>query len=216
MNNRLYCRENKDLECKLFKIIDDIYDKKIKEFKLSDTDQMLSRLIEFEELNNFLNSITNEELESNIYLKNAKIYMNTSFYDGVKIVKRINIKRLNVRSKSMDLKFKIPDDTHEYIPNHISEEIAIDYYNPRKYKFEYVNVLDSSHRYIYEDYNHFVAKNEKLCEVIYLLQLNNIISNISDNLICYFFQVYHPRLDDHFNISVSLMDNASKVRKRFK
>ena len=74
LNNRLYCRENKDLECKLFKIIDDIYDKKIKEFKLSDTDQMLSRLIEFEELNNFLNSITNEELESNIYLKNFLEY----------------------------------------------------------------------------------------------------------------------------------------------
>ena len=105
------------------------------------------------------------------------------------------------QSRSITVKCAIPDKIQKYIPEYISTQTCIKYYRPEAYKIDYIDVLDSSHKQVYEDYNDCIGKIGKIVEDIYFLQLNNIITTLSSDLMCYHFQVYHPEYDHHFNAS---------------
>ncbi len=191
-------RQNKKLEAKLFEIVG-TYGIEGKMFNMSDEYIKSVRLKRYEKLKSFIDSLTEEQLDSNIFLKRASIFMKTSAEDCPILLNALR-ERIDNENLSgvIPVECVIPDKTQKYIPEYISTQIAIPYYRPRAYKMEYINVLDSSHQQVYEDYNTCVKRIGKIAEDIYLLQLNKILTTHSSDLMCYYFQIDQSGCNRHF------------------
>ncbi len=197
LTNNYWNRENKELEEKLFKIIgtygleEDMFDKSSEHHKSVRTKR-------YEVLKQFIGSLSLEQINSNIFLKSTYLFMNMSNEVCSTIMTELydKINGGNV-SSSLTLELEIPEKTQELIPNYISGLRGIKYYRPKAYRTAYIDVLDSTHKYVYNDYNSLVRKIGKLAEDVYYLQLNEMVYN-TPSLECYHFQVYHPGYNDHF------------------
>lgn len=197
LTNNYWNRENKKLEEELFKIIgtygleEDMFDKSSEHHKSVRTKR-------YEILKQFIGSLSLEQINSNIFLKSTYLFMNMSNEVCSTIMTELydKINGGNV-SGSLTLELEIPEKTQELIPNYISGLRGIKYYRPEAYRTEYIDVLDSTHKYVYDDYNSLVRKIGKLAEDVYYLQLNEMVYN-TPSLECYHFQVYHPGYNDHF------------------
>ncbi len=197
LTNNYWNRENKKLEEELFKIIgtygleEDMFDKSSEYHKSVRTKR-------YETLKQFIGSLSLEQINSNIFLKSTYLFINMSNEVCSTIMTELynKISGGNV-SGSLTLELEIPEKTQELIPNYISGRRGIKYYRPEAYRIEYIDVLDSTHKYVYDDYNSLVGKIGKLAEDVYYLQLNEMVCN-APSLECYHFQVYHPGYNDHF------------------
>ena len=197
LTNNYWNRENKELEEELFKIIgtygleEDMFDKSSEHHKPARTKR-------YEILKQFIGSLSLEQINSNIFLKRTYLFMNMSNEVCSTIMTELydKINGGDV-SGSLTLKLEIPEKTQELIPNYIPVLRGIKYYRPEAYRTEYIEVLDSTHKYVYNDYNSLVRKIGKLAEDVYYLQLNEMVYNIP-SLECYNFQVYHPGYNNHF------------------
>lgn len=200
LTNNYWNRKNKKLEEELFKIIgtsdleDSMFDK-------SDEYRKSIKMKKYETLKQFMTSLSKEQINSNIFLKSSYLFMDMSSDVCLNIMTDLydKINNENISNLSF-LEFPIPKKTQELIPNYIPDKKGIKYYRPQAYKIELIDVLDLEHKYVYDDYNSLVNRIGKLAEEIYYLQLNEIVSKIP-NLECYYFQLYHPGYNNHFNIS---------------
>ena len=197
LTNNYWNRENKELEEELFKIIG-TYGLEEPMFNESSEYKKTIRMKKYEILKQFIGSLTEEQINSNIFLRSTYLFMNMSNEVCSSIMTELydKMNSENVPS-SLSLELQIPEKTQELIPNYISSRRGIKYYRPEEYRIEYIDVLDLTHKYVYEDYNSLVGKIGKLAEDVYYLQLNEMVSNIP-SLECYHFQVYHPGYDNHF------------------
>lgn len=214
LSNNYWNRENKDLEEELFKIIGlcGLEDSLINE---SSEYKKLIRLERYEKLKQFINSLSEEQINSNLFLKKTSLFMDLCEEDCSNIMyelyKKINGDNV---SKSYTLELPIPNKIQEHIPNYIKTSAGIKYYNPKQYKVDYINILDKEHKYVYEDYNTVVEVIGKLAEDIYFLQLNNILFKNS-SIRCNHFYVYHPGYNNHLIASffVNMKQNDLNIQK---
>lgn len=215
MVDNYWNRKNQKLEEELFKIVgtygieDDI-------LNMPNDYKKDARLKRYAKLKNFLDSLSGEQIGSNIFLKSAYIFMKTSIDDCSNILNKLNeIIDNGNETGSITFESNIPDTTKLHIPDYIQTGTAINYYRPEEYKMEYINLLDNSHKYVYEDYTELVRNIGKIMEDIYFLQLNNITNVISNDLMCCNFQVYHPGDNDCFISSFFVNDklNSKETNK---
>lgn len=213
LSNNYWNRQNKNLEDELFEIVG-TYGIEDEMFNKSDDYKKSVRLKRYSKLKKFINSLTDEQIDSNIFLKRASLFMKMSIEDCSIILNELNemINNGN-QSRSITLKCAIPDKTQKYIPEYISTQTGIKYYRPEAYKIDYIDVLDSSHKQVYEDYNDCITKIGKIAEDIYFLQLNNL-TTLSNDLMCYHFQIYHPGYDNHFRASF-FVKSKEAIQKNF-
>lgn len=197
LTHNYWNRENEDLEKELFKIIG-THDLEESIFNESSEYKKSLRMKKNEMLKQFISSLTEEQINSNIFLKSTYLFMNMSNEVCSAIMTELydKINSENVPNL-LTLEFQIPEKTQELIPNYIPGQKGIKYYRPEDYRTDYIDVLDSTHKYVYEDYNLLVEKLGKLAEDVYYLKLNEMIFNIP-SLECYHFQAYHPGYNNHF------------------
>ena len=198
--NNYWNRKNINLENELFKIIGSCG---LEDPLLNESYDLRSesRMKKYEYLNQFMNSLSNEQINSNIFLKNTNLFMNMSSEVCFNIIDELYDK-LNSADVSDFLEFKvpIPHETQMLILNYITEYTNVKYFEPKDYRNSCISILDSEHKYVYEDYNLFVQKMGKLAEDIYFLKLNDILSNDS-SIECNRLYLYHSGNDNHFIVN---------------
>lgn len=192
MVNNYWNKQNESLEEKLFYIVGS-YGIEDEIINMPDDYKKIARLKRYAKLKSFLDSLTEKQINSNIYLKSACLFVKTSIDDCPIIINQLNeIINSQDKSGSVRVESDIPASTKLYIPDYISSQVGIPYYKPEVYKTEYIDILDQCHMHVYIDYNECVGRIGKIAEDIYFLQLNNILATISDDLMCYGFDIYHP------------------------
>ena len=209
LDNYYWNRENKDLEKELFKIIgtyglEDSLINKSDEYKKS------VRLKRYVQLKKFFEVLSEEQINSNVFLKIANLYMKISVEECNEMISQLNLENPGKRFKA---EYFIPKTTQKHLPDYVNTQCAVLYYDPSAYKTDYVDVLDSSHINVYRDYNDLVGKITKLAEDIYFLELNYQIVRKFNNLICYHFQIYHPGHDNKFIVSFFLREPSKSINE---
>ena len=213
LENHYWNRENKDLEEELFKIVG-TYGLEDSLINKSDEYQKSTRLKRYAQLKTFFEGLSEEQINSNVFLKIANLYMKISSKECERILSELNEKIEGVDSiKSIKIERPIPETTQKHLPDYVNTQCAVLYYDPSAYKTDYIDVLDSSHINVYRDYNDLVGKITKLAEDIYFLELNyQIVRNFND-LICYHFQIYHPGRDNKFIASFFLREPKKSINE---
>lgn len=213
LENHYWNRENKDLEEELFKIVG-TYGLEDSLINKSDEYQKSIRLKRYAQLKTFFEGLSEEQINSNVFLKIANLYMKISSKECERILSELNEKIEGVDSiKSIKIERPIPETTQKHLPDYVNTQCAVLYYDPSAYKTDYVDVLDSSHINVYRDYNDLVGKITKLAEDIYFLELNYQIVRNFNNLICYHFQIYHPGHDNKFIASFFLREPKKSINE---
>lgn len=202
LENHYWNRENKDLEEELFKIVGN-YGLEDSLINKSDEYQKSVRLKRYTQLKKFFEGLSEEQINSNIFLKIANLYMKISVEECKEMISQLNLEN---PGKCFRAEYFIPEITQKHLPDYVNTQCAVLYYDPSAYKTDYVDVLDSSHINVYRDYNDLVGKITKLTEDIYFLELNYQIVRNFNNLICYHFQIYHPGYDNKFIASFYLRE----------
>ncbi len=212
MINNYWNRQNRNLEDELFEMVG-TYGTKDEMFNVSNDYKKTARLKRYAKLKSFIDSLTEEEIASNIFLKSANSFMKTSTKDCSIILDELNetISSGN-ESNTITVNCDIPDETQELIPEYIDNTKSIKYYRPEWYQEECINVLNYNYMKVYRDYNDCVSKIGKIAEDIYFLNLNNVLATLSTDLMCYHFQVYHPGKNNHFIASFAVNNKeANKI-----
>lgn len=213
LENNYWNRENKDLEEELFKIVG-TYGLEDSLINKSDEYQKLIRLKRYAQLKTFFEGLSGEQINSNIFLKIANLYMKISSKECERILSELNEKIEGIDSiKSIKIERPILETTQKHLPDYVNTQRTVLYYNPSAYKTDYVDVLDSSHINVYRKYNELVGMITKLAEDIYFLELNYQIVKKFNNLICYHFQIYHPGYDNKFIASFFLHEPKKSMNE---
>lgn len=197
-----YCkRENKELEKKLFKIIgtygleDNLINKSFDEKKIN-------KIKRYNKLKKFMNSLTEDQINSNLYLQAVSMFMETSIEDCEFIIRRLKEKiedlELSDENQRLELNINIPTKRLKLLPTSISEQVGIPYYRPQDYKTEYINVLDVENAYIYSEYNRYVRNINKLATDIYHLQMWNLLSAYPEQIYNYYFSILSNDFEHEF------------------
>ena len=206
--NKYWNRSNIELENELFKIIESIGNEDALLNKSNDYKKSV-RSVKFQIMKDFINSLTDEQINSNIYLKCANEFMNMSNDVCSNIINELYNRFNNIsESNTYTLELPIPKSTSDLIPNYINRTIGIKYYKPQDYRIEFIPLLEPKYQYVYSDNNELAYKIGRLSEIIYFLKLNEITHNLPQ-INCYSFQVYHPGTNDSLiaSFSVKVKDN---------
>ena len=210
LNKYFWNRKNIELESELFKLVG-VYGLEKDMINESNDSIKITRAQIYSILQQFMNSLTEEQINSNIFLKATSIFIKTSTKDCLNIINQAN--NFN-NTNSLSIECPIPQYIQNYIPEYINTQVGIEYYKPEDYKIEYVDVLDKEHKYVYDDYNLCVRRLGKILEDIYFLEMNNILYN-NPNLICYHFQVYHPGENNKFIVGFfNNKENNNNIQKK--
>ena len=199
--NDYYKKENKELEKKLFKIIgtygleDNLINKSFDEKKIN-------KIKRYNKLKKFMNSLTEDQINSNLYLQAVSMFMETSIEDCEFIIRRLKEKiedlELSDENQRLELNINIPTKRLKLLPTSISEQVGIPYYRPQDYKTEYINVLDVENAYIYSEYNRYVRNINKLATDIYHLQMWNLLSAYPEQIYNYYFSILNNDFEHEF------------------
>lgn len=203
LQSSLEKRKNGNLEEELFQIVGRY------KFEESIVNKSFSykkrkRLEQYQKLNNFMNSLSEEEINSNIYLKNANLFRKLSLEDIDMILKMLQEKLVTMefedeKTKRVEIVLPFSEERLSQIPQEVSSVKRIPYYRPQDYKISYIEVLDEEHKYVYKEYNQYVRRTENLISDIYFWELCNQLSMISEQKINpYHFQVYNNNVGHEF------------------
>ena len=196
-------RKNCHLEEELFKIIgtyglDDHlinqdYENR-KKFKIN----------QYNKLKQFMNLLNDEEINSNMYLKAVKQFMEISEIDCLNIITQLNKQIDDLektdRVQSLELNLNIPNERLELLPATIKEQVGIPYYKPEVYKTEYIDILDTQHIGIYYTYNSYVRKINKLAADVYHLQMWDLLSSQKVQIENYHFSILNNDYEHEFRM----------------
>lgn len=199
--NDYYKRENKKLEKKLFKIIG-TYGLEDHLINKSFDEKRISKIKRYIELKNFINSLTQDQINSNLYLRAVSIFMETSIEDCEFIIRRLKEKiedlELSDENQRLELNINIPIKRLKLLPTTICEQVGIPYYRPQDYKIAYINVLDEENSHIYSEYNIYVRNINKLATDIYQLQMWNLLSIYPEQIYNYYFYILNNDSEHEF------------------
>lgn len=199
--NDYYKRENKELEKKLFKIIGN-YGLEDHLINKSFDEKRINKIKRYNELKNFINSLTQDQINSNLYLRAVSMFMETSIEDCEFIIRRLKEKledlELSDENQRLELNINIPTKRLKLLPTSISEQVGIPYYKPQDYKIEYINVLDAENSHIYSEYNIYVKNIHKLATDTYHLQMWNLLSAYPEQIYNYYFSILNSDSEHEF------------------
>lgn len=185
-------RENKELEKKLFKIIG-TYGLEDNLINKSFDEKIINKIKRYNKLKKFMNSLTESQINSNLYLKAVSIFMETSIEDCEFIIRRFKEKvedlELSDKNQRLELNTNIPKKRLKFFPSLICEQVGILYYKPQDYKIAYINVLDTKNSNVYVEYNNYVRNILKLATDIYHLQMTNLLSMYPEQIYNYYFSI---------------------------
>ena len=178
-------RMNLELEKKFFKIVgtygldDDLINKSYNE-------KRIRKAKRYDKLKQFMNSLTEEQISSDLYLTAASKFMETSLIDCPMIIenlrKQIDDLGISDRYRLFEINIDIPKERLDIFPMTILETVSVPYYRPQDYKRSYVDILDEYNKHIYEEYNEYVRVINKIAEDIYHLQLWNFLSTYPEQI----------------------------------
>lgn len=218
-------RENKELENELFKIVgsygleDNLFAKDYEVIRLG-------KITRFTKLIKFLNSLTTEEIMSNIYLKAADTFIRTSANDCLVIVQKLQkvmeteLFQSSNKPQRLEVNMSISQERLALLPIPINEQVGIAYYRPQDYKVSYVNILDDENKNIYREYNSYVRKINQLATDIYQLQIWNLLSVFLEEINNYYFNILNNEFEHQFLTSYFVkkyrnIEKISNVSKDF-
>lgn len=212
-------RQNIKLEEALFKIVgtygieEEMFDKKYEYIKEK-------RLERFEQLISFMASLNEEQIDSNIYLKTVKLFLETSELDCREIIKKLQEKRKKFKDKinHINLQTPISEERQKSFPTRLSYKKCIPYYEPSKQLKSSINLLDEKHEYVYDDYNEYVININNLAQDIYFLQMWNCLSDYPETINNYFFQISdknEPLFISYFCIN-QIVNNTKEISESAK
>lgn len=194
-------RKNLDLEKRLFKIIgtygleDDLINRNYDYKKISKSKR-------YNELKKFMNSLTSQQIHSNLYLTATSEFMKTSVLDCKIIIEHLQnqIRNLELSNENrrFEININIPKERLDSLPTSICEQTSIPYYRPQAYRMEYVYLLDENNMYIYEEYNKYVRNIQKLAEDIYHLQMWNLLFVYPEQIDNYYFSIINNDYEHQF------------------
>ena len=151
-----------------------------------------------------MDSLSDEEINSNLYFKAVKQFMETSEIDCVNIITQLNKKIDELeetdRVQSLELNLNIPNERLELLPVTIKEQVGIPYCKPEVYKTEYIDILDTKHIRIYYTYNSYVRKINKLASDIYHLQMWALLSSQKLQIENYHFSILNNDYENEFRM----------------
>lgn len=199
--NDYHKRENRELEKKLFKIIG-TYGLEDHLINKSFDEKRIYKIKRYNELKKFMNSLTQEQINSNLYLEAVSTFMETSIEDCDLIIKhlkeQISNLELSDENQRLELNINIPKERLELLPTIIGEQVGIPYYRPQDYKIAYINVLDAENSHIYSEYNIYVRNIDKLATDIYHLQMWNLLSAYPEQIYNYYFSIMNNDFEHEF------------------
>lgn len=185
--NNYHKRENIKLETKLFKIVgtygldDNLINKSI-DYKIAHKIKRLNKL------KHFMSSLTEEQINSNLYLQATSVFMKTSIVDCEFIIRQLKEKiedlELFDKNQRLGLSVNIPTGRLKLLPTTIDEQVEIPYY-----KTKYVNVLDDENIHMYSEYNTYARNIGKLATDIYHLQMIKLLSTYPEKIYNYQFYI---------------------------
>lgn len=194
-------RKNRELEKKLFKIVG-TYGLEDHLINKSFDEKRIYKIKRYNELKKFMNSLTQNQINSNLYLKAVATFMETSVEDCNLIIKQLKeqISNLELSDKNqrLELNINIPKERLELLPTTIREQVGIPYYRPQAYKIAYVNVLDAENSHKYAEYNTYVRNTDKLATDIYHLQMWNLLSAYPEQIYNYYFSITNNDYEHEF------------------
>ena len=183
-------RKNIELEKKLFKIVG-TYGLEDNLVNKSYNEKRIHKAKRYDKLKQFMNSLTPEQILSDIYLTSVSKFIETSLIDCSMIIENLRkkVKNLDISDKNrrFEIYMDIPKERVVIFPITICETISIPYYRPQDYKRSYVDLLDENNKHIYKKYNEYVRVTNKLVEDIYQLQMWNLLSCYPEQIANYSF-----------------------------
>lgn len=201
-------RKNLELERQLFEIVSTEGKEELQLVTKSYEYKSFVRTRKYNELKRFLNSLTQEQIESNIYLNAALIYMQTSVEDCSLIIENLKneISNLEISDKEeqIDLYTNIPIKRLKIILKLIFEQVKIQTQKENSNK---------ENKSIYEKYNEYVRNMNKLVEDIYLLQMWNLVPLYPYKINNYYFKILNNDFEYKFKTSFAVKDNREKSIK---
>ena len=208
--NDYHTRENVKLEKKLFKIVgtsgldDNLINKNI-DYKI------IHKIKRFNKLKHFLNSLTQEQINSNLYLQAVSVFMKTSLEDCKYIIMRLKENlELSDKNQRLELNVNIPVKRLKLLPTIVDEQVGISYYRKQNYKTEYVNVLDDENLHIYSEYNTYVRNINKLATDIYNLQMIELLSLYPEQIYNYYFSILNNDYEHEFRTAYYVKKYSDK------
>lgn len=208
-------RINRDLEEQLFSIVGN-YGFEDESHNRTYDENKLSRISRFNEFKYFIDSLNQEQIESNPYLKAAHFFMQTSKVDCENIIsdlrKQMESTELTDMFKIFRFEIEIPEETQKMLPIRISEQKGIPFYKPEVYKTEFVNLLPADYQYIYTNYNNYASKIDKLASDIYFLQMWNLLSKYEEHIDNNYFNIYNNCFEHKFLVGCFVRKN--KISKQ--
>lgn len=165
-------------------------------------EKRISKIKRYIELKNFINSLTQDQINSNLYLRAVSIFMETSIEDCEFIIRRLKEKiedlELSDENQRLELNINIPIKRLKLLPTTICEQVGIPYYRPQDYKIAYINVLDEENSHIYSEYNIYAKNINKLATDIYQLQMWNLLSIYPEQIYNYYFYILNNDFEHEF------------------
>lgn len=194
-------RKNLELEKRLFQIIG-TYGLEDNLINKGYDDKKVSKAKRYNELKKFMNSLTPEQIHSNLYLTATVEFMKTSIIDCKIIIGNLRkqIKDLGISDKNreFEINIDIPKERLDLLPTRICEQTSIPYYRPQDYRNEYVYLLDDYNRHIYEEYNKYVRNINKIAEDVYHLQMWNLLSVYPEQINNDYFFIHNNEHEHQF------------------
>lgn len=149
-----------------------------------------------------MNSLTQEQINSNLYFEAVSTFMETSIEDCDLIIKQLKEQisnlDLSIENQRLELNINIPKERLELLSTTIREQVGIPYYRPQDYKIAYINVLDDEKSYKYVEYNKYVRNIDKLATDIYHLQMWNLLSAYPEQIYNYYFSITNNDFEHKF------------------
>lgn len=222
--NKVRDIQNKELNSLKYKSIKEFIDKYDNRNFLEEEKEMLEMLLgyhiycssdcyekahddyaeKFRQLNSFINSLSDEQIDSNIYFSIAKKCFDESIVDCNRILlllrKHMNHTDIFEEWKQISFKIFLSGDRLSYLLNKVNEEVSISVRRLKKSRVVDVPILNQENIHYYYKYNKIVDVVNKMCENICRLQMWNCLSKCSEEIDNYYFKIENNEFQKAFSV----------------
>ena len=171
-------RTAKDKEKNLIKYI---YGLENIDSKRSYQDLLLQKKSQYQQLENFINSLSDEDIENNIYLYSAKYIFDNCLDECQEYLNNIDLDNENI--------YLMPSNMQNIILPSVPLNVKIPDYIHDENKKIYINILDTDFIESYVNYNKIVSIIKKIGASIYNLTLWNLIAENNYNISLEYFYI---------------------------
>lgn len=159
----------------------------------------------YNQVKDFINSLTDDQIDSNIYFSIAKKCFTESFIDCKKtvILLRKHMRHTDIFDdwKSISFKTFLSEDRLGYLLKEVDEETSITLKKLYKRYDVNISVLDQENIHYYYKYNKIVNVINKMCENICRLQIWNLLEKFQEDIDNCYFTIENNDYQKAFSVS---------------